>query len=117
MFRRSVYKKPAQLRGMIAPGEITSAALDVVAAAIRPGISTLELDRIADEEIRRRGAHSNFQLVDGYHHTVCASVNEEVVDRKSTRLNSSHVKISYADFCMKKKKNTRTRIKYVSCKK
>jgi len=79
MFRRSVYKKPAQLRGMIAPGEITSAALDVVAAAIRPGISTLELDRIADEEIRRRGAHSNFQLVDGYHHTVCASVNEEVV--------------------------------------
>src|SRR5690606_41581605 len=29
-----------------------------------------------------------------------------IVDRKSTRLNSSHVKISYAVFCLKKKKNT-----------
>src|SRR5690606_41986106 len=31
---------------------------------------------------------------------------EEVEDRKSTRLNSSHVKISYAVFCLKKKKRT-----------
>src|SRR5690606_40667343 len=31
----------------------------------------------------------------------------DVADRKSTRLNSSHVKISYAVFCLKKKKNTR----------
>src|SRR5690606_42129708 len=31
----------------------------------------------------------------------------EVLDRKSTRLNSSHVKISYAVFCLKKKKNTK----------
>src|SRR5436305_8961338 len=30
------------------------------------------------------------------------------VDRKSTRLNSSHVRISYAVFCLKKKKNTKT---------
>src|SRR5690349_24228816 len=34
------------------------------------------------------------------------SGNEEVVDRKSTRLNSSHVEISYAVFCLKKKKKT-----------
>src|SRR5207249_11620267 len=32
-----------------------------------------------------------------------------VVDRKSTRLNSSHVSISYAVFCLKKKKNTNTK--------
>src|SRR3712207_8195887 len=31
-----------------------------------------------------------------------------VVDRKSTRLNSSHANISYAVFCLKKKKNTKT---------
>src|SRR5436309_10874376 len=31
-----------------------------------------------------------------------------IEDRKSTRLNSSHVKISYAVFCLKKKKNTKT---------
>ncbi|WP_156760196.1 type I methionyl aminopeptidase [Microbacterium karelineae] len=79
MFRRSVYKKPAQLRGMVAPGEITAAALDAVAEAIRPGVTTLELDRIAEEAITARGAHSNFQLVPGYSHTVCVSVNEQVV--------------------------------------
>lgn len=60
-------------------GLITSAALDAVAAAIRPGISTLELDQIADEKIRELGGHSNFQLVPGYSHTVCASINDEVV--------------------------------------
>jgi methionyl aminopeptidase len=79
VFRRSVYKKPAQLRGMIEPGLVTSAALDAVGEAIRPGITTLELDAIAERAIVERGAHSNFQLVDGYHHTVCVSVNEQVV--------------------------------------
>src|SRR5690625_6357006 len=34
------------------------------------------------------------------------SVDAEVIDRKSTRLNSSHVAISYAVFCLKKKKMT-----------
>src|SRR5436309_15414993 len=35
--------------------------------------------------------------------------NATTPDRKSTRLNSSHVKISYAVFCLKKKKNTKNR--------
>src|SRR5690606_41702770 len=35
-----------------------------------------------------------------------ARVGLEELDRKSTRLNSSHVKISYAVFCLKKKRNT-----------
>src|SRR5690606_42166068 len=37
-------------------------------------------------------------------HDPGAAAGEEVQDRKSTRLNSSHVKISYAVFCLKKKK-------------
>ncbi|WP_166319908.1 type I methionyl aminopeptidase [Microbacterium excoecariae] len=78
-FRRSIYKKPEQLRGMREPGRITAEALDAVAAAIRPGITTLELDRIAESVIVAQGAHSNFQLVPGYRHTVCVSVNEQVV--------------------------------------
>src|SRR5437868_10974478 len=36
------------------------------------------------------------------------SPTDSVVDRKSTRLNSSHVSISYAVFCLKKKKDNRT---------
>src|SRR3989442_5750923 len=38
-----------------------------------------------------------------------ASVQDEELDRKSTRLNSSHVRISYAVFCLKKKKENYTR--------
>jgi len=79
MFRRSLYKTPAQLRAMIEPGLITAAALDAVRPLIRPGATTLELDTEANRSILARGAESNFQLVRGYHHTVCVSVNEEVV--------------------------------------
>src|SRR5690606_41697210 len=45
-------------------------------------------------------------LVTGLHDRLEHVVGElaEIVDRKSTRLNSSHVKISYAVFCLKKKK-------------
>lgn len=74
-----MYKKPEQLRGMREPGRITRLALDAVAEAVRPGVTTLELDRVANEVIAGHGAHSNFQLVPGYHHTICVSVNEEVV--------------------------------------
>lgn len=79
VFRRSAYKTPEQLRGMIEPGLITRAALEAVRAAIRPGMTTLELDRIAEATIVERGARSNFQLVPGYAHTICVSVNDEVV--------------------------------------
>ncbi|MEF2976854.1 type I methionyl aminopeptidase [Subtercola sp. YIM 133946] len=64
---------------MVGPGLTTLASLDAVRAAIRPGISTLELNDIADAAIRARGGVSNFQLVPGYRHTVCASVNDDVV--------------------------------------
>ncbi|MBO9627674.1 MAG: type I methionyl aminopeptidase [Microbacterium sp.] len=79
MFRRSIYKTPAQLRSMVEPGLITAAALDAVRPLIRAGVSTLELDAAANALILSRGAESNFQLVRGYRHTICVSVNEEVV--------------------------------------
>ena len=60
-------------------GLITAAALEAVRAAIKPGVSTLELDKIANETIESMGAKSNFKLVAGYHHTICASINDEVV--------------------------------------
>ncbi|PPG09958.1 type I methionyl aminopeptidase [Rathayibacter sp. AY2B7] len=78
-FRSSLYKTPAQLRAMLAPGLATAASLDAVRAAIRPGVTTLELDAIAESAIVALGGHSNFQLVPGYRHTICASVNDEVV--------------------------------------
>lgn len=77
--RRSLYKTPAQLRAMVEPGLITAAALDAVRALIAPGVTTAELDAAASEVILARGAESNFQLVRGYRHTTCISVNDQVV--------------------------------------
>jgi len=79
MFRKSIYKTPAQLRSMIEPGLITAAALDAVRPLVRAGVTTAELDAVAERTIIGRGAESNFQLVRGYRHTTCISVNEQVV--------------------------------------
>lgn len=72
-------KTNAQIILMREAGLITAAALAAARDAIRPGISTLELDKIADDTIKAMGGHSNFQLVPGYHHTITASVNDEIV--------------------------------------
>ncbi len=77
--RRSIYKTPAQLRGMVEPGLITAASLDAVRALIAPGVTTAELDAAASAVIVGRGAESNFQMVRGYRHTTCISVNDQVV--------------------------------------
>jgi len=64
---------------MVAPGLLTAQALAAVRQAIRPGVTTLELDAIAEGVIRSGGGIPNFQLEDGYVHTICASVNDAVV--------------------------------------
>jgi methionyl aminopeptidase len=53
--------------------------LDVVEQALAPGLTTEELDRIAEAEIRRRGAKPAFVGYRGYPKTLCTSVNDEVV--------------------------------------
>ncbi|MCU1585528.1 MAG: map [Microbacteriaceae bacterium] len=78
-FRKSIYKTPAELHLMVAPGLATAASLDAVRAAIRPGVTTAELDAIAEDVIRSLGAVPNFMKEPGYRHTICASVNDEVV--------------------------------------
>ncbi len=64
---------------MVAPGLATAASLAAVRAAIRPGVTTLELDAVAERTIRDAGGVPNFMKEPGYHHTICASVNDEVV--------------------------------------
>ncbi|WP_100809911.1 MULTISPECIES: type I methionyl aminopeptidase [unclassified Microbacterium] len=77
--RRSIYKTPAQLRAMVQPGLITARALDAVRELVVPGVTTLELDAEASRVITAAGAKSNFQMVRGYRHTICTSVNGQVV--------------------------------------
>ena len=77
--RRSIYKSPAQLRLMVAPGLATAASLDAARQAVRVGATTLEIDEAAERAIVERGGSPNFKLEPGYRHTVCASVNDDVV--------------------------------------
>jgi len=76
---RSIYKSASDLAAMVPAGLLTASALDAVAAAIEPGVTTLELDAIAERTIRAGGGEPNFALVPGYRHTICASVNDAVV--------------------------------------
>jgi len=72
-------KTSEQIIAMRKAGLITAKALQEVKKAAVAGVSTLTLDEIANSTIESFGAHSNFQLVAGYNHTICASINHEVV--------------------------------------
>jgi len=76
---RITLKSNSDILLMREAGLITAAALKAVKEAIVPGVSTLELDAIAEATIISMGAKSNFKLVAGYKHTICASINDEVV--------------------------------------
>lgn len=60
-------------------GRITAVALRVVASAVRPGVTTAELDRVAEEAIRAAGARPAFKGYHGFPATLCTSVNDQVV--------------------------------------
>jgi len=77
--RRSIYKSPAQMRLMLAPGLATAASLVAAREAMQVGVTTLELDAAAEAAIVALGGKPNFKLEQGYFHTVCASVNDDVV--------------------------------------
>lgn len=79
MFRRSILKSPAELRAMRAAGTVTAAALAKARGLIAVGATPLELDAAAERVILDHGGRSNFQLEPGYRHTLCVSVDDDVV--------------------------------------
>ena len=60
-------------------GRIVAEALDGLTRLAEPGITTLELDRYAEDYILKRGGKPAFKGYRGYPFTLCASVNEQVV--------------------------------------
>ncbi len=68
-----------ELEMMRKSGKITALALKKVLETVRPGLTLLELDRVAEEEIERLGGKSSFKTVPGYNFTTCLTVNDEVV--------------------------------------
>ena len=62
-----------------AANQIVAEVMERLANMIKPGVTTGELDRVAEEMILKRGAKSAFKGYVGYPSTLCTSVNEQVV--------------------------------------
>ncbi|GAB2684842.1 type I methionyl aminopeptidase [Thalassiella azotivora] len=76
---RIQYKTPEQVVLMRRAGLVVADALDAVRAALRPGVTTRELDAVAETVIREAGAVPSFKGYHGFPASVCVSVNHEVV--------------------------------------
>lgn len=72
-------KSNREIELMVEAGRITALAHRKVKEAIRPGISTLELDKIAEETIRACGATPSFKGYNGFPGSICASINNVVI--------------------------------------
>ena len=72
-------KTPEQFAVMREAGLVVAHTLAAVAAAVRPGVTTAELDALAEREIRAAGATPSFLGYHGYPATICTSVHDEIV--------------------------------------
>jgi len=72
-------KSPAEIEAMAKSGAALAEVMELLGAEVREGVSTLELDQVAEDLIRARGGVPTFK---GYHEfpgSICPSVNSEVV--------------------------------------
>lgn len=79
-----ILKKAEEIKTMREAGRIVAEVLDMMREKVRPGVTTLELDRLAETWIRKRGATPSFLGYppgsrNPFPATICASVNEELV--------------------------------------
>jgi methionyl aminopeptidase len=76
---RIIYKNGRDLERMREAGVIVSTVLAAMRDMVRPGVSTLELDQLARDLIRRHGGHPSFLGYRGFPASICASIDKEVV--------------------------------------
>jgi len=74
-----VCKSPAEIEKMRAANQLVAQILDELAAMVAPGVTTADLDAVAEQRVRAGGAEPAFKGYRGYPATLCASVNEQVV--------------------------------------
>ena len=72
-------RTPAELDAMAAAGAVVARALAAVAEAVRPGVSTAQLDTVAAAVIADAGAVPSFLGYHGFTGTICSSINDRVV--------------------------------------
>ena len=74
-----VCKSPAELERMKAANQLVAEVLAALREAVRPGVTTGDLDAMAESQIRAGGGEPAFKGYHGFPATICASVNEEVM--------------------------------------
>ena len=74
-----VCKSPSEIERMRAANQLVASVLAELAAMVKPGVSTADLDAAAEKLVRDAGAEPAFKGYRGYPATLCASVNEQVV--------------------------------------
>lgn len=74
-----ICKSESELGFMREAGRIVAETHRLMAQSIEPGITTRELDQLADKYIRSQGAVPSFKGYNGFPYSICASVNEELV--------------------------------------
>jgi len=74
-----IRKSPEELEKLRRAGRITARAREAVVAAVRPGVTTAQLDAIAEEVMRSEGAVPSFKGYRGFPASICASINQELV--------------------------------------
>ncbi|MEQ8162076.1 MAG: type I methionyl aminopeptidase [Smithellaceae bacterium] len=74
-----ILKLPDEIERARASSQIVAEVLNKLRDRVKPGATTKELDRFAEEVARKRGAKPAFKGYRGYPYSLCTSVNEEVV--------------------------------------
>jgi methionyl aminopeptidase len=74
-----VCRSAAELERMREAGRLVGEVLTALSAAVEPGVTTADLDAMAEQRIRQAGATPAFKGYHGYPATICASVNDEVI--------------------------------------
>ena len=74
-----VCKSPTELDRMKAANQVVAEVLAALREAVTPGVTTGDLDALAEARIRAAGAEPAFKGYHGFPATICASVNEEVI--------------------------------------
>jgi methionyl aminopeptidase len=72
-------KSPAQIEKMREAGLVVGRTLELLRTSVRPGVTTRQLDAIAEDHIRSCGALPSFKGYHGFTGSICVSVNDEVV--------------------------------------
>ena len=72
-------KTDMEIKVMAEGGKILNEVMSKIFDSLDEGVSTIELDRLAENEIKKRGAFPSFKMVKGYKWSICACVNDVVV--------------------------------------